>query len=125
VVWSSPSQEAITGIQFVTNMGRVSPHYGGSSGTPTVLYSDDGALVAFSGRLTMHTQCKEYMISQLQVSPSLQMLRYIANLIVITRPSGATISCRLDSSVTQSTLGAVGEYRLMTNLSSGPQLQHA
>jgi hypothetical protein len=75
VVWSTTTQEAISGIQFVTNMGRVSPHYGGYGGKPTVFNNDGGALVAFSGRLTMHTQQKEYMVSQLQASRSLQMLR--------------------------------------------------
>ncbi|KAG8713592.1 hypothetical protein FRC08_013058 [Ceratobasidium sp. 394] len=66
VVWNDPGQEAISGVQFITNLGRVSPHYGGHGGTPAVLSSKDGCLVAFCGRLVNHSQVKVNMISQVQ-----------------------------------------------------------
>ncbi|KAG8700323.1 hypothetical protein FRC08_004767 [Ceratobasidium sp. 394] len=48
VVWEN--DEATCAIQFITNMGRISPHYGGSEGRPSILDCEDGALVAFSGQ---------------------------------------------------------------------------
>ncbi|KAG8780736.1 hypothetical protein FRC12_022634, partial [Ceratobasidium sp. 428] len=65
LVWR---QTAMSGIQFVTNLGRVSPHYGGYGDTPTVLRSTDGCLVAFCGRLVSGLEAKENKIYQLQVS---------------------------------------------------------
>ncbi|KAG9088128.1 hypothetical protein FRC06_002222, partial [Ceratobasidium sp. 370] len=50
VVWKN--HEATCAIQFVTNLGRISPHYGGSEGRPSVLDCEDSALVAFSGQIS-------------------------------------------------------------------------
>ncbi|KAG8735792.1 Protein MICROTUBULE BINDING PROTEIN 2C [Ceratobasidium sp. 428] len=67
LVWREPSLEAMSGIQFITSLGRVSPHYGGHGGIPTVLRSTDGCLVAFCGRSINHSEAKETnMIDQLQ-----------------------------------------------------------
>ncbi|KAG8724806.1 hypothetical protein FRC09_013992, partial [Ceratobasidium sp. 395] len=49
VVWTN--EETTCGIQFVTNQGRISPHYGGDGGMPSVLYCDGGALAAFAGKV--------------------------------------------------------------------------
>ncbi|KAG8777533.1 hypothetical protein FRC12_000320 [Ceratobasidium sp. 428] len=49
VVWTD--EETTCGIQFVTNKGKISPHYGGDGGTPSVLNCDGGALAAFAGKV--------------------------------------------------------------------------
>ncbi|KAG8695407.1 hypothetical protein FRC09_009167 [Ceratobasidium sp. 395] len=60
----------MSGIQFVTNLGRVSPHYGGYGNTPTVLRSTNGCLVAFCGRLVSGSEAEENKIYQLQIEPT-------------------------------------------------------
>ncbi|KAF8602191.1 hypothetical protein BDV93DRAFT_217373 [Ceratobasidium sp. AG-I] len=49
VVWSS--SKWVFAIQFITSNGRVSPHYGGDSGIPSIMTAEDGVLVAFSGTI--------------------------------------------------------------------------
>ncbi|KAG9081566.1 hypothetical protein FS749_007570 [Ceratobasidium sp. UAMH 11750] len=48
VAWST---EGLCALQFMTSKGRMSQHYGGNGGKPTLLSSKGGALVAFSGDL--------------------------------------------------------------------------
>ncbi|KAG9090240.1 hypothetical protein FRC07_012153, partial [Ceratobasidium sp. 392] len=64
LVWEN--HQATCGIQFMTSTGRISPHYGGDRGTPSILSSEDGVLVAFSGKLTMDSYCKYDVIYRLQ-----------------------------------------------------------
>ncbi|KAG9126180.1 hypothetical protein FRC07_004558 [Ceratobasidium sp. 392] len=45
VVWTLDSE--VTGVQFVTTRGRVSPPYGGLQGVPTIMNSEGGTLAAF------------------------------------------------------------------------------
>ncbi|KAG9082058.1 hypothetical protein FS749_007144 [Ceratobasidium sp. UAMH 11750] len=66
LVWTD--QETTCGIQFVTNKGRISPHYGGDEGTPSVLNCDGGSLAAFSGKVKQHSYWKKDMIYRIQVS---------------------------------------------------------
>lgn len=51
-------------LQFITSNGRISPHYGGDDGTPTIMSGEDGVLVAFSGSR------KSNSIAEIQVSMS-------------------------------------------------------
>ncbi|KAG8713594.1 hypothetical protein FRC08_013060 [Ceratobasidium sp. 394] len=64
LVWTD--QETTCGIQFVTNKGRISPHYGGDEGTPSVLNCDGGSLAAFSGKVKQHSYWKKDMIYRIQ-----------------------------------------------------------
>ncbi|KAG8743839.1 hypothetical protein FRC10_011306 [Ceratobasidium sp. 414] len=75
IVWNDPGQEGISGIQFTTNLGRVSPHYGGHGGTPTVQSSKDGCLVTFSGRFVNHSDLRVKMIAQIQASIEQQLAK--------------------------------------------------
>ncbi|KAG8743392.1 hypothetical protein FRC10_012118 [Ceratobasidium sp. 414] len=64
VVWTD--QETTCGIQFVTNKGRISPHYGGNGGAPSILNCEGGALAAFSGKVKRHSYWKKDMIYRIQ-----------------------------------------------------------
>lgn len=59
-------------MQFITNYRRVSPHYGGDGGTPTILHSEDGVFVGCSGRLNKDPKGEEEIFSQIQVSVETQ-----------------------------------------------------
>lgn len=50
IVWANAAW--VYGLEFTTSDGRVSPHFGGEAGTPTVVSSEDGILVAFSVLIT-------------------------------------------------------------------------
>lgn len=72
MIWADSSW--IYAIQFVTNYHRVSPHYGGHYGTPTILRSEDGVLVAFSGKSITHPGWKTDLIRQIQVCSVFSLL---------------------------------------------------
>ncbi|KAF8593862.1 hypothetical protein BDV93DRAFT_193602 [Ceratobasidium sp. AG-I] len=63
-VWADA--EWIFAVQFVTNYRRVSPHYGGEEGIPTILRSEDGVLVALSSTWGKHPKWEVDMIQQIQ-----------------------------------------------------------
>lgn len=69
MIWADDT-EWVHGLQFVTNYRKVSPHYGGEEGTPTILRSDDGILVAFSSKWKQHPKYKQDLFQHIQVSPN-------------------------------------------------------
>lgn len=60
MMWAGSSW--VYALQFTTSDGRISPHYGGEEGTPTIMSAEDGILVGISGSR------KLTWINQLQVS---------------------------------------------------------
>jgi hypothetical protein len=70
ITWSGVEHDSewVYGIQFVTNEGRVSRHYGGTGGTPTVLKSKNGALVGLFSMTRVHPPSNKLRLSRIQVS---------------------------------------------------------
>ncbi|QRV82452.1 Jacalin-like lectin domain protein [Ceratobasidium sp. AG-Ba] len=64
MVWTD--DETMCAIQFISNKGRVSPHYGGDNGVPRVLNSEGGALSAFSGKIKKNSYWKRDMVYRVQ-----------------------------------------------------------
>ncbi|KAG8697484.1 hypothetical protein FRC09_007848 [Ceratobasidium sp. 395] len=63
LVWES---EYTRGIQFMTNTGRISAHFGQNNGKPNVLSSEDGVLVALSGKLSLESYQKYDVLYRIQ-----------------------------------------------------------
>lgn len=72
MVWAD--SDWVCAIQFVTNYRRVSPHYGGEGGAPTLLRSDDGILVAISGKWRQHPIWERDMFRQIQVRSTARVM---------------------------------------------------
>ncbi|KAG9101284.1 Zymogen granule membrane protein 16 [Ceratobasidium sp. UAMH 11750] len=49
IVWNH--KDSVRAVQFVTTGGRLSLHYGGIEGTPTILSCEGGVLAGFSGKM--------------------------------------------------------------------------
>ncbi|KAG9121666.1 hypothetical protein FRC07_002298 [Ceratobasidium sp. 392] len=49
MVWDNTV--GVCAVQFITTNGRLSPHFGGSNGTPKILSSEAGVLAGFIGRI--------------------------------------------------------------------------
>ncbi|KAB5589822.1 hypothetical protein CTheo_6746 [Ceratobasidium theobromae] len=56
----------IYGIQFITTRGKVSRHYGGSQGQPTVLRSKGGVLVGLRSTTREHPELRGYRLTGIQ-----------------------------------------------------------
>lgn len=82
MVWADVSY--VYGLQFTTNNGRMSPHYGGTAGTPIIMSSEDGVLVAFSGLIVSN------LFYRLQVGLTFQLLVITTSNQVHIRQFGAT-----------------------------------
>lgn len=65
-MWSN--REWVCGIQFRTNTGRISPHYGGAEGTPAVARYKGGVLTAFSSLVRRHHHLGSDLVHRIQVS---------------------------------------------------------
>jgi hypothetical protein len=68
IIWIH--EDSISGLQFVTNSGRCSPHFGGHDGAPTVARSKGGILVGFISLVHNHPQWG-HLLSRVQVSEDL------------------------------------------------------
>lgn len=67
IVWSDVSQ--VYGVQFITNMGRVSPHFGGQDkGIPTAVKRNGAVLGGFSSVVRWDKDKKDFLLVQLEVS---------------------------------------------------------
>ncbi|KAF8602190.1 hypothetical protein BDV93DRAFT_217366 [Ceratobasidium sp. AG-I] len=56
MVWFT--SDWLSALQFTTSDGRVSAHYGGSQGTPTIMTAKDGVLVGFTGGIKHRWICQ-------------------------------------------------------------------
>lgn len=89
IVWSDADR--VYGVQFITNMGRVSPHFGGEDkGVPTVAKSNGGILNGFSSIVRWDNDKKDFLLVQLEVSKLCSWMK--SRLRVIFRECGATMS---------------------------------
>lgn len=86
MVWADA--DWVYALQFMTSGGRISSHYGGIGGKPTIMSSEDGVLVGFSGSI------KSSMMHQIQVSKSYFIHRFTDNSRF--RPSGVTTCWELN-----------------------------
>lgn len=87
ILWSD--QERLYGIQFVTNMGRISPQYGGEHGTPTIARSRGGVLTGFSSMTRLKDNKQSLKVIRLEASNSPKRARSPFN--SFNRESGAMI----------------------------------
>lgn len=71
IVWSKADR--VHGVQFVTSMGRVSPHYGNEKGMiPKHARSKGGVLGGLSSVVRWDGEKKDFLLIQFEVSTFLR-----------------------------------------------------